>query len=192
MSACGFTTDVLDWSAWIEPVRLEDASADQLAVLEESGPHARGSQYYHLLLHDASALRERSKLFNAIMYGAKGLRRADRELGATVESIENGCIYCTSVHARFYQQLAKKPEVVDALFKDGPGAPLEPRERAIADFSLRLAHTPPQASRDDILALRRAGLSNAEILDLANAVAMFAWANRLMLTLGEPKAAASE
>ncbi len=115
MSACGFTTDVLDWSAWIEPVRLEDASADQLAVLEESGPHARGSQYYHLLLHDASALRERSKLFNAIMYGAKGLRRADRELGATVESIENGCIYCTSAHARFYQQLAKKPEGLESV-----------------------------------------------------------------------------
>ena len=54
-----------------------------------------------------------------------------------------------------------------------------------------IARTPPEASRGDILALRRVGLSNAEILDLANAVAMFAWANRLMLTLGEAKAPAA-
>ena len=54
-----------------------------------------------LSLRDAPALRERSALFNAIMYGQGGLPRAERELGAAVESILNGRVYCTSVHARF-------------------------------------------------------------------------------------------
>ena len=35
-------------------------------------------------------------------------------------------------------------------------------------------------------ALADAGLSDAEILDLIHAIAIFAWANRLMLNLGEP------
>jgi alkylhydroperoxidase family enzyme len=52
-----------------------------------------------LSLHDAPALRKCSALFNAIMYGQGGLPRAARELGATVESILNGCVYCTSVHS---------------------------------------------------------------------------------------------
>jgi len=182
-----FTTDVLDWSAWVTPVDLAQATEDQLKALEESGPHARASQYYHLLLHDAPALRERSALYNAIMFGAKGLARADRELGATVESIENGCVYCTSVHARFYLQLAKRDEVIAALFADGAKAQLPAREQAIADFSAALGATPPTAGPAHLAALRAQGFSDEEIFDLANAVAMFAWANRLMLTLGEPK-----
>ena len=34
--------------------------------------------------------------------------------------------------------------------------------------------------------LRDVGLTDAEILDLMHSVAIFAWANRLMLNLGEP------
>ena len=60
------------------------------------------------------------------------------------------------------------------------------RERAIVDYSVKLSQTPPAAGQAEIAALRAAGCSDAEILDLANAVALFAWANRLMLTLGEP------
>jgi uncharacterized peroxidase-related enzyme len=120
------------------------------------------------------------------MYGSKGLPRADRELGAAVESIHNGCVYCTSVHARFYLQLAKRADVIEALFDKGVAAPLPPRERAIADFAAALAETPSRARARHIHALRENGLSDEEIVDLANAVALFAWANRLMLTLGEP------
>jgi uncharacterized peroxidase-related enzyme len=181
-----FTTDVLDWAAWIAPVDVRQATPQQIAVLEQSGPHAKTSQYYHLLLHDAEALRQRSALLNAIMYGRKGLARADRELGAAVESIASGCVYCTSVHARFYLQLAKRAEVIEVLFRDGDAAPLPPRERAIADFAAALAATPPRTGATQVRALRDQGLSDEEILDLADAVAMFAWANRLMLTLGEP------
>ena len=182
-----FTTDVLDWSAWITPVDIASASADQLAVLEESGAHAKTSQYYHLLLHDAPALRQRSALFNAIMYAPKGLARADRELGAAVESIFNGCVYCTSVHARFYVQLAKRPEIIEGLFAEGVRAALPARESAIAAFSEALSRTPPLADATHIRALREQGFSYADIADLGDAVALFAWANRLMLTLGEPR-----
>jgi alkylhydroperoxidase family enzyme len=34
--------------------------------------------------------------------------------------------------------------------------------------------------------LRSVGLDDLEILDLTGATAFFAWANRLMLTIGEP------
>jgi uncharacterized peroxidase-related enzyme len=185
-----FTTEVLDWAPAVEPVDLDKATPDQWAALQESGPHALKSAYYHLLVHDAEALRQRSRLYNAIMYGPKGLPRADRELGAAVESIENGCVYCTSVHARFYLQLAKRPDVIEALFRDGVSAPLPPRERAVADYAAALAATPPRVDERHVRALREQGLSDEDIADLANSVAMFAWANRLMLTLGEPRPAA--
>ena len=34
--------------------------------------------------------------------------------------------------------------------------------------------------------LRELGLSDLEILDVSQAASFFSWANRLMLTLGEP------
>jgi alkylhydroperoxidase family enzyme len=38
-----------------------------------------------------------------------------------------------------------------------------------------------------VTALRDAGLSGGEIIDVINAAAFFNWANRLMLSLGEPE-----
>jgi alkylhydroperoxidase family enzyme len=38
---------------------------------------------------------------------------------------------------------------------------------------------------DDIKPLRVAGLTDLEIYDIAQSAAMFAWANRLMQTLGD-------
>ena len=48
------------------------------------------------------------------------------------------------------------------------------------------ARAPGSFGAHHLAALRDAGLSDLEILDTVHAVALFAWANRLMLTLGEP------
>jgi len=45
---------------------------------------------------------------------------------------------------------------------------------------------PHDIADSSLLQLADAGLSDAEILDLIHAIAIFAWANRLMLNLGEP------
>ena len=181
-----FTLDVLDWKPWIAAVPLEACSEAQLAVLDASNRSARQSQYYLTLVHDAPALLERSLLFNAVMYGTKGLSRAEREFATVVESRINGCPYCASVHARLFVQLAKDLPTMEGLLADGPAAPMPPRLRAIADYAAALTTTPPSATAAHVAALREVGLSDLEIADATHAVAMFAWANRLMQTLGEP------
>jgi len=186
----GWTAAALDWQAWLTTLKLDDATEAQIAVLEESTPTAKSSPYYLLLVQEVAILRERSKLYNAIMYGARGLRRADRELGALATSRVNGCVYCASVHAQRYTQLARQPEVVERIFANGTAAQLDERERVVVDFAEKLTRHPGQMKLADLTPLRQLGLEDNEILDLANAVAVFAWANRLMLTLGEPAAKA--
>ena len=44
----------------------------------------------------------------------------------------------------------------------------------------------PRAGSEHVARLREVGLSDDEISDVAHAAAFFSWANRLMLTLGEP------
>lgn len=181
-----YTFDVLGWKAWADTVSLEGASADQIKVLEESHPKAKTSDYYLLLVHAPEILRQRSLVFNAIMYGNGGLSRAERELGATVVSRINGCVYCASVHAQRFEQLAKRRDSIEQVYADAISAGTTPREQAIIQFAIALTRAPASLDRDAIATLNEAGLNAEEILDLTHSIAIFAWANRLMLTLGEP------
>lgn len=182
-----FTMDELVWRSWSVPARLEDCTPAQVAVLEKSDPSAKTNEYYLTLIRDEAALDARSALFNAIMYSREGARRAFKEFGATAESRENGCVYCASVHARLFVAFGKDRASMEALLADGAAAALSPKLAAVADFSRALGATPPRVEPAHLDALRAEGFSDAEIVDIGNAVAMFAWANRLMLTLGEPE-----
>ena len=119
------------------------------------------------------------------MYAPKGLPRADRELASVAVSRINGCVYCASVHAQRYAQITKHPEIIQRIFDEGVEAELGERQRAIVDYAVALTRAPQSATQADLAPLRRAGLTDLEILDLTHVVAMFAWANRLLQTLGE-------
>lgn len=181
-----YTFDTLGWKAWADTVPLDRASPDQIKVLEESHPKAKTSDYYLLLVHAPEILRQRSLVFNAIMYGNGGLSRAERELGATVVSRINGCVYCASVHAQRFGQLAKRVDSIEQVYADPESAGTSPREQAIVQFAIALTRAPAALDTQAITTLREAGLQAEEILDLTHSIAIFAWANRLMLTLGEP------
>ncbi|WP_122739573.1 peroxidase-related enzyme [Pseudomonas viridiflava] len=182
----GFTNQVLGWKAWLPTVDLNSATPEQLAVLEESHPQAKTSDYYLTLAHHPAILRQRSQAFNAIMYAPGGLSRAERELASTVVSRINRCVYCASVHAQRFEQLAKRNDVITQVFADPATAGTTDRERAIVRFAIDLTLEPVSLNAGSISALREQGLDDAQVLDLIHAISIFAWANRLMLNLGEP------
>jgi len=187
-----FTHGELEWRPWIAPLDLNQATEAQLIALRVTPSNRAVGAYSLVLAHDPEALSERSPLYNAIMFGAKGLPRAERELGAVVASRINGCAYCASVHAKRFTELTKTPEVMQRLQAEGIEAALDPRRKAIVDYAAKLTRDPAAIGPADAAPLRAQGLSDLDILDLTHAVAMFAWANRLMQTLGEATTAARE
>ena len=108
-----------------------------------------------------------------------------RELATVAVSRIDGCPYCASVHARFFAQLTKEPDAVQRLLDEGVNAPLSPRRRGLVDLAVDLTANPPALGVERLRALRQLGLSDLELLDALHAAAIFAWANRLMQTLGE-------
>lgn len=182
----GFTDESLDWQSWLVPVDVAEATPLQLAVLDESHAQSRSSPYYLTLVHQPSMLRHRSAAYNAIMYAPGGLPRAERELGAMVVSVTNGCVYCTSVHAQRFEQLARRSDTVVQVFDDPRTAGSTERERAVARFAIAVTERPQALGADDIAPLRAVGMSDLDVIDLLHAVAIFGWANRLMQNLGEP------
>ena len=184
-----FTLDIVTWHPWIETVDQVGATPEQAAALAK---HTSNREYFATLAHDAPALRERTALMNAIMYGHGGASRADRELATVATSRTNGCVYCASVHARLHAQLTKDPTLIQRLLDGGTRAEQPAHERAIIDYAVKLARDPAGMTVADLAPLRAAGFTDAEILDINNAAAVFAWANRLMQTLGEGRVTVGE
>lgn len=181
-----FTRNVPEWRPRVVPVKLDEATPEQLDALKVTPSNTKVSDYVLTLAHDVESLSVRSPLFNAIMYDRGGMSRAERELGALGASMVNHCIYCAAVHADRHAKLAKDETVTDALFAKAEQADLSPRDRAIFDYSRKAAAAPSAAGAEDIEALRTAGLSDEEIFDLILSSALFGWANRLMHVLGDP------
>ena len=186
-SPTAFTVRQLAWEPWLRPLEPADATPRQAVALEA----IRGnSPYFRLLARDADVLRERTATDRGIFYTPGGAPRAERELAAAATSRLNGCIYCASVHARLSAQLSKRHDDIDRVLLKGvePGTDLELDDRwqAIVDASVALARTPSTATIGHVARLREVGLGELEILDVLQAAAFFSWANRLMLSLGEP------
>ncbi|MDK1298444.1 alkylhydroperoxidase domain protein, partial [Cronobacter malonaticus] len=183
-----FTQDELGWEPWLAPKALAAFSPDEQETLRRFGHQDSG--YFRLLARNLPVLEARTLTDKGIFYTPGGLARAERELAATVASKVNGCIYCASVHARKASQLSKDNDAVQRLLEVAPGGSLSAgqsaRWQAIIDFSAALSATPATAGAAHVAALRELGLTDLELLDLVQATAFFAWANRLMLTLGEP------
>lgn len=183
-----FTRKVVDWTPWIETIDDIVATPDQLAIVDEiSGSRKTGRTYWAVLAHDADVLRHRHDLFPETLRDKSdegGSPRTDLELSAVAGSKETGCVYCASVHARAYVQLGGDAALVDAVLAGGTAADVPERERALVAFSAKLAGAPRDIDARDLQPLRDSGFTDLEIYDIAHASAMFAWANRLLLTLG--------
>ena len=180
-----FTRDNIGWAPWLEPLKEEDLTQRHWDGLTEAS--RAKSPYFMLLARDPDMLRARTLTDKDIFYNPDaGLPRAERELAAAATSRYNGCIFCASVHARFAATYSKRPEDVDKLLKEGVEADLDPRWNTLVEASVKLTATPSEFGPAEITALREQGLDDLAIADLIQAAAFFNWANRLMLSIGEP------
>lgn len=184
-----FTQAQLEWLPWLEPLPVAQLTDRHRAGLVDAAREK--SPYFRLLARDPDILGARTRTDKDIFYNPNaGLPRAERELAAAATSRYNGCIYCASVHARFASHHAKRPQDVQKLLDEGVGADLDERWNAIVAASVALAATPVAFDDTHIARLRDAGLDDYAIADAIQGAAFFNWANRLMLSLGEPDTAA--
>jgi alkylhydroperoxidase domain protein len=183
-----FTQDNIGWTPWLEPLQESDLTERHWEGPVEASRSK--SPYFMLLVRDPAILEARTKTDKDIFYNTvDGLPRADRELAATAASRFNGCIFCASVHSRFASHHSKRGEDVQRLLDEGIKADLGERWNAIVAASVALTATPPTFGPEHVARLNTAGLSADEVFDVIHGAAFFNWANRLMLTLGEPQPA---
>ena len=183
-----FSADELGWLPWLQPLAEADLTERHWAGLVDKS--RAKSDYFMLLAHDPEVLGARTRTDKDIFYNTKGgLPRAERELAAAAVSRFNGCIFCASVHARFAIHHLKRADEVNVLLEEGIPSPLRGRVGAVVASAAALSQTPPDFTTAHAASLFESGFDVQEQVDLVLSAAFFNWANRLMLSLGEPSPA---
>lgn len=108
----------------------------------------------------------------------------ERELIALVVTLENRCEACVITHAGAIAAYGMEKRTVDILLANWRRAPLSDRERALAEFASDLTLMPGHADESGLDMLRAAGVTEAEILETVQIVAIFNATNRLNSGLG--------
>lgn len=122
--------------------------------------------------------------YDELLRGESGLTKAQREMIAVVVSVANHCHYCIVSHTAALRKLTKDPDLVDRLATGYKYADLDPRDRAMLDFAVKLTEASDRCTDGDVQALRDAGWKDEEIMDIAQVAAMFNFTNRLASGLG--------
>lgn len=113
------------------------------------------------------------------MRGESGLSRVQREMIAVVVSTTNRCHYCMVSHGAYLRKLTGDPRLVEQLRTNYRYAEVDPRERAMLDFAVKLTQESHRCSEEDVEHLRDAGWTDEEIMDITQVAAMFNFTNRL-------------
>ena len=122
--------------------------------------------------------------YDDLLRGESGLTKTQREMIAVVVSSTNRCHYCIVSHSAALRKLTKDPALSDQIASDYTAADLEPRERAMLDFAVKLTTASSDTTDADVDTLREAGWTDEDIFDIAQVAAMFNFTNRLASGLG--------
>ena len=109
-------------------------------------------------------------------------------LGVWVSAL-NSCAYCVDHHFEGLQRLlgddVKAAQIKAAIgARDIVSAPLDTAQKSAMIYAQKLTQTPSDLIEDDIIAMRDAGFSDGEILEINQVSAYFSYANRTVLGLG--------
>ena len=172
--------------SYIEIVPEGEATGELAALYKRYG-NGDGTVDNVLKVHslNPASLEAHCALYTQSMHRPSPVSRAEREMVGVVVSRENGCAYCLEHHTAGLARLLpeERRDLAEAL-KAGDERGLSARERAMVAYAKKLTREPASMSEADVGALRDAGLSDREILDVCQAAAYFAYANRIVLGLG--------
>jgi uncharacterized peroxidase-related enzyme len=171
--------------AWIKI--LDEQQADgQLHKVYDDIRKARGKVANILKVQSLRprAMEGHIALYESIMFEASNISRQEREMIAVAVSSANHCKYCVSHHSEALRYYWNDPIMVQNLIERGQDMDLPIREKTMLHYAIKLTRKPDEIEEKDVEALRDQGLTDVDILDLAQVVAYFNFVNRMALGLG--------
>ena len=178
-------TDRQDRASWLRIDNVADPAPVIRAMWDESQKRLGYVREFLKLPFEPERLALFQGYVNRLMRSDDCLLTGqERELVALVVSLENRCEACIITHAGALQAHGMAKRTIDAVLANWRRAELSPRERALSEFASNLTVSVDRANDADLDGLREAGLTEAEILETVQIVAIFNATNRLNAGLG--------
>src|SRR5579872_5637258 len=92
-------------------------------------------------------------MYNDLMLAPSGLSKLEREMIAVAVSSHNRCYYCLTAHGAAVRGLSDDPVLGELMVMNYRAARLDPRQRAMLDFAVKLTSEPWTVEEDDRKAL---------------------------------------
>ena len=128
---------------------------------------------------DIDKLNAFTALYNDLMLAHSGLSKLEREMIAVAVSSVNKCFYCLTAHGAAVRELSGDPELGEQMVMNYRVANLDPRQKAMLDFAVKLTERSHEIEEHDRQALRDVGFSDRDIWDIANVAGFFNMTNRV-------------
>lgn len=179
-----------DRPCWIETIPQHKAEG-RLREAYESVGHPDGTVHnlYKAFSLWPTPLPSADALYRAILHSDDTLLpKWFQELIATHVAMLAHCDYAFAHHGANFRTLlgdeARADAILQALRNGEPEAVFDRREAEMLRYNAKLAKTPKAMSEADITALRGAGVSDTEILEVNQICANFAYWVRVINGLG--------
>lgn len=127
---------------------------------------------------DAAKLKAFIDMADDLMLGDSGVTKLEREMIAVVVSAINHCHYCLTAHGAAVR-FRGDPVLGELMVQNYRAANLDPRQKAMLDFAVKLTEHPDKMEEADRAALRKAGWKDRDIWDIAAVAAFYNMSNRL-------------
>jgi uncharacterized peroxidase-related enzyme len=111
----------------------------------------------------------------SVALGKGELPAATRERIALAVAEINGCDYCLSAHTYLGRHVAKLDDA--EITANRHGASNDVKADAAVKFAVRVMNTRRHITGDDFAAIKAAGYSDAEIIEIVQHVALNTWTN---------------
>ena len=154
----------------------EDIRGTILDVQEKSGfvPNV-----FLVLANRPDEFRAFFAYHEALMEKEGGLTKGEREMIVVATSAHNQCIYCVVAHGAILRIREKNPQLADQIATNYRKADINPRQKAMLDFALKVSKCSHEINNADIVDMRELGFSNDDIWDIGAISALFALSNRM-------------
>ncbi len=128
---------------------------------------------FRLVANSPAALEGYLGMSGALAKGA--LPAPTRERIALAVAEINGCNYCLSAHTYMGKNLAKLDDAEIAANRAGTSN--DPKADAAVRFAAKVTQQRGKVSAEDVLAVKSAGYSDAQIVEIVQHVALNTWTN---------------
>lgn len=135
------------------------------------------------LSHRPAELKAFSAYNQAFNAKESGITKAEKEMFLIATSAANGCAYCVVSHGAALRLATSNPFISDQIAANYREADITKREKAIIDFAMKVSFDSKSINEEDFETLRKQGLSDEDIWDVAGITALYNLSNRMMNVL---------